>query len=452
MQNCWKPYIPSAHLPWDLQRVQHLHRRAAFGATWSELQRDMADGPEPSVTRLLQAQARSEGNRDPEQSDRLPARHDFEEMAQIIGTAAAGSEDEDRLKAWWLFRILFTPDPLCEKLTLLWHNHFATSNLKVQDLRLMRQQNELLRRNALGPFSELLQGILRDPAMLLWLDADTNRQGDPNENLARELLELFTLGVGNYSETDVREVARSLTGWSIKHGEPRFRREHHDAGMKSILGQTCAFDVDTLVPLLLKNEATSRRLAWRLCDLFMGENVVSQDALHELAAGLRERELDTGWAVETILRSELFFANQNIGTRISSPVEFVVGAIRALELLEKKKPPSTMILAEWCRRLGQDLFRPPNVGGWPGGRSWLTSRTIVGRTNFAAALVSGELEVPAGAKILAELAVKLGPAFPERLQQLLLVRPDCRHVDAGQEHDIHMTVARLLSCPEAYLT
>ena len=379
--NHWKPYQPSQSLPWNIQRANHLHRRAAFGATWSELERDFHDGAEASVSRLLEGTARTYSQRD-----------DFNSISRIIGESAVSSEDEQRLKAWWLFRCLFTPDPHQEKLTLMWHNHFATSNLKVQNLQLMLRQNELLRQLARVPFRELLLAVLQDAAMLVWLDASSNRQGHPNENLARELMELFTLGIGNYSETDVKQAARALTGWSIKAGKVSFRREQHDAEIKTVLGQTARLDTFSLVELLLEHEATSRRLAWRLCDPLMGEQVVSAAGLEELAAGLREHHLDIGWAVATILRSELFFSEANIGTRVSSPVEHIVSCTRSLEMLDK--PPSTLILADWCSRLGQELFRPPNVGGWPGGRSWLNSRTIIGRANFGTALLAGELHSP----------------------------------------------------------
>ena len=436
MTNIWKPYTPSSSQPWNFARAKHLHRRAAFGATWSELQRDTADGPEQSVSRLLDGRPRIDGQRG-----------DFEQMSQIIGDAATGSSDENRLKAWWLFRMLFTPDPLREKMTLLWHNHFATSNLKVQDLLLMKRQNEFLRQSATAKFGALLAGILRDPAMLVWLDANSNRKGHPNENLARELMELFTLGVGNYTEDDVKQAARALTGWTVKRAEVRFREDRHDAELKTILGRKTRFDARSLATSLLNHEATSQRLAWRLCDMFMGEGVANDAATEELAAGLRKRDLDIRWAVERILRSALFFSDENIGSRVSSPVEFVLASVRSLELFAR--PPSTLILAEWCSRLGQDLFRPPNVGGWNGGRSWLTSRTIIGRSNFAAALVAGDLRAPASPPSLETLAKKWGDR--EHFERLLLSRPCVDRDVLDDGYDLPAKVALLLSCPEAFL-
>ena len=432
----WKPYEPSKSAPWNFDRAKHLHRRASFGATWSELRRDTAEGPVASVSRLLKGTSRVDGQRG-----------DFEEMSGIIGEAAVGSDDENRLKAWWLFRILFTPDPLREKLTLLWHNHFATSNLKVQDLLLMKRQNELFRRNASAKFGDLLFDVLRDPAILYWLDANSNRKQHPNENLARELMELFTLGVGKYTEQDVKEAARALTGWTVNRTKVEFRQDRHDDGEKSILGRTGGFNADSLARRLLSHEATSCRLAWRLCELFFGEGVITGTAIEALASGLRERELDIGWAVETILRSELFFSDANIATRVSSPVEFIVGPARSLELFEE--PPSTLILAEWCKRLGQDLFRPPNVGGWNGGRSWLTSRTIIARSNFAVSLVAGELRSPASPPHLEQFSNRMGDS--SCFEKLLLNKLCSDRESPRQPRDLPTTVARLLGCPEAFV-
>jgi uncharacterized protein (DUF1800 family) len=235
--------------------------------------------------------------------------------------------------------------------------------------------------------------MAKDPALLVWLDADANRKEHPNENLAREIMELFTLGVGNYSEDDVKQAARALTGWSVKNGKFRDVAEYHDSGEKTILAQTGPWTGDDFVRLLLEHPASANRLAFRIVDQFMGEGVTSDESLAELAGGLRQRQLDIGWAIETVLRSEAFFADRNIGNRVLGPVEFVVGTIRALELLEP--PPSTLVLVEWTATLGQDLFYPPNVFGWPGGRSWLTSRALIGRANFATTLLAGGLHHPA---------------------------------------------------------
>jgi uncharacterized protein (DUF1800 family) len=371
----WAPYEPDERATWSLRRVVHLHRRAGFAATWAEVRRDLKDGPRASIDRVMAGTAAT------------TAPPDFAATADLLADSAAATHDPTRLKAWWVYRMLFGPDPFAERIALMWHGHFATSNLKVNDLRAMRRQNELFRDRGRGRFAGLLNPVVRDPAMLVWLDAQVNRKGHPNENLARELMELFTLGVGNYSESDVKEAARALTGWTVEKDRFAFTADRHDDGEKTILGRTGKWPGDDLVRFTLEHPATAGRLARRLCDTFLGEKVADDDAVRRLADGLRERDLDVGWGVETVLRSRLFFADANLGTRVLSPAEFVVGAARALELLDP--PPSTLVLAEWCGRLGQDLFYPPNVGGWPGGRSWLTTRSAIGRANYAAALAGG---------------------------------------------------------------
>jgi uncharacterized protein (DUF1800 family) len=373
----WAAYVPDEKAPWDLRRVVHLHRRAGFAATWNEVQRDLKDGPQASVDRLLAGKARADG---------VP-----ENFAYVSDLLVEGARDPERLKAWWIYRMLFGSDPLTERLTLLWHDHFATSNVKVRDLAAMRRQNELFREHARAPFGRLLNAVARDPAMLVWLDASANRKEHPNENLARELMELFTLGIGHYGEADVKEAARALTGWTLDDTGSQFRAvaSRHDEGEKTVLGRIGKLTGDDLLQLLLEHPVTAERLAARLCGLFMGEQAVDGAALRALAAGLREHQLDIGWGVETILRSRTFFAEANLGTKVLGPVEYLVGAARALEFFDR--PPSTLVLADWAARLGQNLFYPPNVGGWPGGRAWLSTRAVIGRANYAAALVGGKL-------------------------------------------------------------
>jgi uncharacterized protein (DUF1800 family) len=380
----WARYEPSEQAPWNRQRVVHLYRRAGFAATWPEIERDLNDGPKQAIARVLAGTSR--------QKPVGPSPPDFESMARTIGDAAVASGNPNRLKAWWLYRMLFSPDPLGERLTLMWHNHFATSNRKVQDLALMREQNDLLRQHTRGTFGELMHAIIKHPAMLVWLDADANRKGHPNENLARELLELFTLGVGNYNEDDVQAAARALTGWAVVGGRFGFREARHDSSDKVFLAHHGQLNGDQLLQQLLEHEATAERIAGRICGLFLGESAIGANEHHALAAGLRQNDLSIGWAVETVLRSRLFFADANLRSRVAGPVEWLVGAVNVLELTIP--PPSTLLLAEWTTRIGQDLFYPPNVGGWSEGRAWLGSQGVLARTNFAAALMEGRVWHP----------------------------------------------------------
>jgi hypothetical protein len=385
----WAPYVPDEKTPWNLRRVVHLHCRAGFAATWDEIQRDLKDGPTVSIDRLLAGKSRSRG-----------VSETFEKDAAVLADAAVGLGDVPRvgagaaaseyLKGWWIYRMLCGPDPLGERLTLMWHSHFATSNLKVATLTAMRRQNELFRKYARAPFADLLNAIVRDPALLVFLDAPANRKGHPNENLARELMELFTLGIGHYSEADVKEGARALTGWSAgQAGGFREAPREHDDGEKTILGRKGRWHGEDFVKMLLEHPATSERLAWRVCRLLMGEGVATLARTRALADGLRRHDLDVGWAVATVLRSRAFFAEPNLATQVRGPVEFLVGTARALEVFDP--PPSTLALADWAARLGQDLFYPPNVGGWAGGRDWISTSAVIGRANYGAALVGGEL-------------------------------------------------------------
>jgi uncharacterized protein (DUF1800 family) len=375
----WTPYEPNDAAPWNLRRVAHLHRRAGFAAPREVLENDLQAGPQAAIDRLLEGKPHDK-----------TAPEDFAALAGTIGDAAVASGNIQRLKAWWLYRMIFSPDSLGERLALVWHNHFATSYRKVQDVAQMRRQNELFRQFARAPFGELLAAVVKDPALLLWLDADSNRREHPNENLAREVMELFTLGVGHYTESDVKEAARALTGWTVKSREFREAAVWHDEGEKTILGRRGAWRGDDLLAMLLEQPATSVRLARRVCELLMGEGAIDEPAIDELAAGLSEHELRIGWAVETVLRSVAFFAEANLGKRVLGPAEYVVGAVRSLEVFDP--PPSTIVLAEWTGAMGQDLFEPPNVFGWAGGRSWINARSLLARANFAERLADGTMQ------------------------------------------------------------
>jgi uncharacterized protein (DUF1800 family) len=407
--NPWTPYTPDKQEPWNLRRVVHLHRRAGFGATWSELQRDLKDGPKTAVDRILAGRSRTEGVPD-----------GFAAFADRLARLAVDSGNLRRLQAWWMYRMLLGPDALGEKLALFWHNHFATSAHKVG--MLVHGQNELFRKHGCGPFGELLRAVVRDPALLVWLDAPASRKEHPNENLARELMELFTLGIGHYTERDVKEAARALTGWTVERNRFRDDPDRHDAGEKLLLGQKGRWNGDKLLGFLLEHPATAERLATQLCREFLGEAPVSPAGIRALAEQLRRTNLDIGEAVATILRSRLFFADAVLGQQVLGPVGYVVGAARALEVFDPA--PSTLVLAETVRGLGQDLFAPPNVGGWPGGRAWITSRAVIGRFNLAVALVSG---------------VEVGLAAP--LDLLALARKHGRGADLD---DLLAFVAELL--------
>jgi uncharacterized protein (DUF1800 family) len=376
----WAPYEPTAQDPWDLRKAAHLHRRAGFGATWAELQRDVNEGPAASIDRLLQPRART-----PEEQGVLDA----------LRQGVLDSRDGERLKAWWLYRFLYDPDPLREKLTLFWHSHFATSNRKVQSIPLMLRQNELLRRHALGDFPALLTDVLADGAILVWLDGAGSKKEKPNENLAREFLELFTLGLGHYTETDIRQAARALTGWVRQRGDglrgdDSFRHEpaQFDTGDKTFLGQTGPWHPADVVRITLEQPPCAEFLCRKLYRFFVRDTEEpGPDLLRPLAEELRAHHYSIGHVVGTILRSRHFYSKAAYRQRLKSPVEFSAGLLRTLEV--PRADVSLLALAVACERQGQDLFYPPNVKGWEGGRTWLNSTTVLERSNYSTDVVWG---------------------------------------------------------------
>lgn len=317
----WQPYQPSKAAPWNARRIVHLFRRAAFGATRQQLQRALQVGYAKTLDRLLSGTVYEPS------PNAHRSRESFHRMQKLLVNAAMDSNHQAKLQAAWVFRMLRSPDPLAEHLTLMWHNHFATSNFKVQNVRMMWEQNKLFRRSCRGPFGQLLHQVLKDPALLTWLDADANSKHSPNENLARELLELFTLGIDHCTEQDVKETARALTGRTLRDGLCVDDPSEHDPHLKTILGRTERFTPHGLVDLLVAHPATSRRLAWRICRHLLGEDVATAEQIDSLAAGLRQRQLDVGWAVKTVLASEAFFSKATLGRRISPPVVFITSSV-----------------------------------------------------------------------------------------------------------------------------
>lgn len=372
-RSVWEPYRPTADNPWNLQKVGHLYRRAGFGANFTELQQGLADGPEKTISRLLQGG---------------PADADFEATSAFMASERSlpNGSSGTQLAAWWLARILKNPHPLREKLTLFWHNHFATSQAKVNNVRSMLGQYRLLYQHALGDFRALLQGMSTDPAMMVWLDTVQSKKGKPNENYARELMELFALGIGHYSETDIREAAKAFTGYSIRAGHSRFDPKQHDNSSKTVLGHTGKWKADDIVRICLEQPACPRFIAGKMYRFLVSETETPADeVLQPLADAYRQSGFNTAVLVETILRSNLFFSPAAYRQKVKSPVEFAIGIVRGLEGNAGPLP-----LADALAALGQVLFAPPSVKGWDGGPAWLNGQTLLFRQNLALALTSTE--------------------------------------------------------------
>jgi uncharacterized protein (DUF1800 family) len=382
----WAPFESSASDGWDLNKVAHLHRRAGFGGSWSELQRDLADGPAVSIDRFL---------RPPVETQQF--RQVSDALRQVTGAYQrhSGSADARGAQAWWLFRMTYGPDPLGEKLTLFWHNHFATGLHGVYELKLMLDQNDLLRKHARGKFGDLLGAVEADPAMLRWLDGGRNQKNYPNENFARELLELFTLGTGNYSEQDVREGARSLTGWRPgrddllnENAEFVYEDKLADTESKTFLGRIGQWRREDVLRIVLQQPAAADFLCRKLYRWFVSESGEPADELiRPLAAEFRASNYSIEHVVGIILRSQHFFSQTAYWQRVKSPAEFCVGTIRQLQ--PPRTPHLLALAATNCEEQGQILFDPPSVKGWDGGKAWLNSATALARLNWIVELLTG---------------------------------------------------------------
>jgi len=295
------------------------------------------------------------------------------------------ADDEKKLVLWWLDRMVATTTPVVERLTWFWHGHFATSEQKVRSPFLMLAQNQTFRQFALGPFAPLAKAMITDPAMLVWLDGNANRKGTPNENLAREFMELFALGIGHYSENDVREAARALTGWTVKRDggtQAQFAANRHDSGEKQILGQKGTFDAASFADLVLARPESPKFVASRLWARLVSSTPPGDDVLGRLVAAQDVRSSLRAIATEPAFRDPAT-------TLVKQPVEWLVGLMRALGVR-----PSTLDqqaqakLLSGLRGMGQVPFQPPSVGGWAAGGAWLTTASGVSRLQLAQLVTS----------------------------------------------------------------
>ncbi len=392
-QWAWSVYRPDGKRPWNRTAAAHLLRRAGFGAGSRQLAAATKSTPRQLVKAMLGADD--------------PAVTAFDRQMQQFSRQVLASGDAQDLSAWWLYRMIGSPRPLLEKITLFWHGHFATSAAKVQDPALMLAQHNLFRQHGLGSFRTMMEHISRDPAMLVYLDSTTNRKTHPNENYAREVMELFCLGLGNYTESDIQQVARAFTGWEVRRGTFRFNPHQHDRRRKKILGQSGTFDGNDAVRIIVEQPAASRFIAEKLMRFFMfDESQIPTQLVEPLAQELRDHDFQIAPAIERLLTCRLFFSEHAIGRKVRSPVEMGVGLLRSLE-----GTANTVRLAEDLAELGHALFFPPNVKGWDGGRTWINSATLLGRANLVIRLTA-EGQSRFGGDGLAKLAHRSGARSP----------------------------------------
>jgi hypothetical protein len=360
-------------------RISLLLRRAGFAAGSKDLQRYQHLGWEATLQELLHPEL-------------VP-----DDLDSLLGRLQGGLLDLQNLEdvqTWWLYRMVQTNRPLLEKLTLFWHGHFAVANYKVGNPLLMHRHIELLRAHALGRFDDLLLAVSKDPAMLIWLDGATNHRNAPNENYGRELLELYTLGIGNYDEDDVLGAARAFTGWNLRNNEFFFDENQHDAGDKTFLGQSGPFDGGDILNILTSDSATAQRITTKLFTFFAYSSP-EPEVIAPLAEVYQNSGHDLAGLVEAILRSDAFYSDRSQFEHIKPPIDYVVGSVRLLGASVRERE-----LVAVLRLLGQEILNPPNVAGWPGDGYWINPSTLLTRFNFAARLVTARGQPGDGASDL----------------------------------------------------
>ncbi len=397
-----------------LDGARHLLGRAGFAATSSDIRAFAKLSRAEAADRLVKAAAAATSAIMPPPSwvnDKPPAPAKLQALSQPERQALqrVNVEHAFELREWWFREMLNTPSPLAEKMTLFWHNHFATSQQKVRFTPLVYRQNLLLRRNALGNFGTMLREMGRDPAMLVYLDGANSRKEQPNENFAREVMELFTLGEGHYSEKDIKEAARAFTGWSVDRetGEFMFRRAIHDYGNKTVLGKTGNFDGDQVFDVLLNKPEAAQFITRKLWKEFVSMTPDERE-ITKLAAMFRDSGYNIAKLMRTMLSSDAFYAPENRAALIKSPVEFVVGTMKTFEIETPNLRPFVLASA----LLGQNVFAPPNVKGWPGGEAWINTATLLGRKQLLDRLFRNEDRMDVAMRSVDAMAEQNGDVAP----------------------------------------
>lgn len=351
---------------WTEKEIVHLLNRTGFYVDQSSVSACMELGKEETVRRLVAGESLTGASSELQPLQQVKA--DGKELkADSIGDQ----------QTYWLYRMVTSEAPLIEKMTLFWHGHFATSYQKVKEIPIIIRQNELFRKYALGNFHDLVVEVGKDPAMMLYLDSNNNKKGKPNENYAREVMELFTLGIGNYTEQDIKEAARAFTGWSYNKqlDELKFNKGQHDAGIKTILGDKGNFDESSTVDVLFKQEALSHFMATKLLKFFAADEP-SEEWVHQVASDFAASN-HVGEVLTKLFLSDTFYEPQYQGSLIKTPVEYIVGILRAFRI------PMSKGFAQASRKMGQELYLPPDVAGWRGGTTWLMTTSLLARYQFA---------------------------------------------------------------------
>jgi uncharacterized protein (DUF1800 family) len=402
--------LPQATAPWTIFEAAHLLNRAGFSGSPDEIKAFYALGRHAAVNSLLlpiepidafpppawsidvqaiaDLQARvalykgmlnNNQNLTPEQADQ-EKRQKRKEMRKV---------DHQRIseaQAWWFHRMLVTRAPLREKMTLFWHDHFATSLQKVKQPYFLMKQNELFRRNAFGSFKTLTQDILLDPAMVLYLDTGSSKKGKPNENFAREVMELFTLGEGNYTEQDVHEAARAFTGYQLnrKTGTVTHNKRNWDETNKTFFGKTGPFDGKDIINLIFTKKEAARLMTRKLWEFYVYDKP-SDGTINALSDNFQKNDFNIKPLLREIFLSKEFYSEKSIRSEIKCPIQYTIALLKQLEIANP--PRGFPITAE--AQLGQVLFMPPNVAGWDWGQAWINTNTLLTRYNLAGFITKG---------------------------------------------------------------
>ncbi|MGE0433974.1 MAG: DUF1800 family protein [Planctomycetota bacterium] len=393
---------PISREEWSRSAARHLLNRAGFGVPAKALDHLARVGPEAAVETFVNFEKYPDVVTEP---DFLPTADELNAYRTAIRNAA--TEDErrqlsnqfqqkqrqavERLKSWWLNLMQFTTRPLQEKLTLFWAGHFATSAEKIQDPTTNYNYNRMLRAAAAGNVKSLVTQVGKSPSMLRYLDNIQNVKGHPNENWARELMELFTLGIGHYTEDDIKEAARAFSGWAAAGESFVYNLGAHDFGMKTVLGQRGLLDGEDVIRIIFEQPACATFISWKLLGFFACENP-PDDIVAALATILRESNFELKPVLTALLRSKWFYSEAVVGAQIKSPVQYMIGLLETLGVtpgrfdLQQQRQVALLL-----RAMGQDLLFPPNVKGWYGNREWINTNTLLYRYNIAGGLVNGRI-------------------------------------------------------------
>ena len=403
---------PLPESQWNYETADHLLERAGFGGTPSQIEALAALSPSAAVSSLVHFDAANNsdlqafehsGVHDPGLEPFPPSRPATTDLAKLSGEALgikvkpqgnrrlqpvvnkffywlrASVLETNRVAYWWADRMVNSNNPLQEKMALFWHGHFAVNESKVRDYRKLLIELELFHEMGTDSFRDLMVAVAQDPAMLSFLDASVNVKGAPNENFAREIMELFTMGVGNYSESDIREAARAFTGWNYNDLDFEINEEQHDSGVKTFLGHQGNFDGVDIIDLIMEEAVTADYIAGKIYRFYVRQDI-SPALQAELGNTLREADYDIATLLETIFLSRDFYSPSSVGSQIKSPVQLLVSTYRKLGL---QNVPGVPDFNQASGSLSQSLFRPPTVAGWAGGRSWITPSLLLARGNLA---------------------------------------------------------------------